>query len=255
VDISPSQFNQLYPVSTMDIYPGNVLVIHRKALRPNSPHRGNRRDVKGFSRSSRINLAFLVSACPISFSSLLTLTYLDAPLDLREAKNHLAEMLCWLKRIRGTYSYVWFIEFTKAGQPHFHILCSIEAKHIDNLSFGLKWASIIGAANVHYSSLLDRKERTVFDAVVSVHAHKSAIQEIRKPDGAKRYALKYALKLEQKRVPALYRNPGRFWGNSYDAIPKPVQTDISVTEDELRDWLGTNHRANNMEILPKVIWI
>jgi hypothetical protein len=64
-------------------------------------------------------------------------------------------------------------------------------------------------------------------------------EAIRKPDGAARYAVKYASKMRQKAVPTDFRNVGRFWGHSKDVTPVARES-IQCTEDDvrelLRDW-------------------
>jgi hypothetical protein len=58
------------------------------------------------------------------------------------------------------------------------------------------------------------------------------LERIRKPGGARRYTVKYAFKMEQKRVPVEYRNVGRFWGHSRGVKPEP-RADIECNEDDV----------------------
>lgn len=106
------------------------------------------------------------------------------------------------------------------------------------------WASII---------CTDRQD---YDKIHKVHRHKDTWQEVREQDGAKRYALKYALKTYQKTVPEQYQDVGRFWGNSRDVKPTGG-IEIDITEDELREWIERHNPDVNERlpvILPKYIF-
>lgn len=79
-------------------------------------------------------------------------------------------------------------------------------------------------------------------------------EEIKTPDGAKKYVTKYALKPKQKQVPKEYQNCGRFWGCSKDLIPQ-VKDHYYAQEREVRELLRlANHPLSDAEYLPKLVW-
>lgn len=129
-------------------------------------------------------------------------------------------MITKLKRTWGEFDFLWFLEFQKRGAPHFHILTTLSPPTKSQLSkFAAMWADIIEPQNWPYEQVKFCEGQACYfgelktnDAVVSVHRHKLNFAKIRKQGGARRYMVKYALKLEQKIVPKVYRNVGRFWG-------------------------------------------
>jgi len=254
--MSPELFNHVYPISQIDIYENGVLAVKRISSRPNelSP-RGKKSSIKILSRRSLTKLAFLVSVTPVSLRSILTLTYLQSPVNLKEAKVHLHKFLTRMARYYGQFSYIWFMEFTKVGMAHFHVLTSLAAPSVSRETFARFWVDSVGAKDWWYSTLKTKKEHTVRDAMLRVHRHKKCFEKIRKPDGAKRYALKYALKPYQKEVPDYITLVGRFWGTSRDIEPVPAIANVDITEEELRQKLGQDHRLQKSQILPKFIWV
>lgn len=255
LEMSPDRFNYLYPIEKLDIYPNGVIVVKRTSLLPpgQSP-KGKKSNIKILSRRSLTRLAFVVSVTASNLRSILTLTYLQSPINLRDAKVHLHKFLTRMERYYGEFSYIWFMEFTKVGMAHFHVLTSLDAPIVSRETFARFWVDSVGAKDYWYSALKTRKEDTVRNAMLKVHRHKTCFEPIRLPDGAKRYALKYALKPYQKAVPDYISLIGRFWGTSRDIIPEPEVSDIDMTETELRDWLGPDHRVSRLEIVPKFIW-
>lgn len=88
------------------------------------------------------------------------------------------------------------------------------------------------------------------------HNTEGHFDNIRLEDGAKRYALKYALKPHQKKVPRSFQDVGRFWGNSRDVGRIADGIEFECTELEAREWLKTHvgFDADNWVELPKYIW-
>lgn len=188
-----------------------------------------RGEVSVFSDKSRRRLAFTVANTDAKFSSMLTLTYQSdlAPRNGKEIKRHLNAFLSFWRNRHPGVDYVWFMEFTKKGIPHFHVLISTEVPEprmkmksgsVQNLEMTRelsgRWASITG----NPGSAMDR---------ASV-----AFETIRNPDGAARYVNKYAYKTDQKECPEGFRDCGRFWGASKGVKPKPIVTE-SLTSEEI----------------------
>jgi hypothetical protein len=188
-----------------------------------------RSEVKEFTWESRRRLAFVVSNTTVTFRTMITLTYPgEYTNDGTVVKRHLNRFLTWLRRDTGGCSYVWFLEFQARGAPHFHILIDTPYPNTrDNPLGGMRlrvacnWYRIVGSRDYRHLQA------------------GTQVARIRKPDGAARYATKYAYKLKQKAVPPEYSNVGRLWGTSRDVPPKPIGF-VRCTEDDIRgemeDW-------------------
>lgn len=249
-------FNHVYPIRRINVYQGGVVEVKRTCLLQSQLlEKKPRGRIKTLSTSSLTRLAFTVLATSVRLKSLLTLTYLSSPIDLREAKKDLHRFVTKMQRYYGQFSYVWFMEFTKVGLAHFHILASVEAHLISRTRFAFCWLDACKAKHYAYSSRRTKKWDTVRNAMLKVHSHKACIQAIRVEDGARRYALKYCLKPYQKKVPSYISLTGRFWGASQDIKPVPEVSDVDITEDELREKMGAGHRLAGKDILPKFIFM
>ena len=155
-------------------------------LRPAAP----RERISSFTSSTAGRLRRFVDNFRQDFRVFVTLTYpSEFPTDGREVKRHLAAFFERWRR-RGLFerdSCVWFLEFQKRGAPHFHILST-------------GWMAKQTVAK-------DWSEITAGDESAC-----SRVEGIREPARAGAYARKYAVKADQKEVPAAYSGVGRFWG-------------------------------------------
>ena len=217
------------PVIGIRIYRRDVVVVRRGKLHPGNrgeaPIRGS---IAMFSKKSRQRLAFVANNTTVVFRTMMTLTYPRAwPTDGQKVKAQLNTFLTWLRRRLNKPSYLWFLEFQKRGAPHIHILVDSplpQHKAGRALFFGevsQQWYQVVGSADPRHLRAGTRCER------------------IRKKDGAARYALKYCYKMEQKCVPAEYRNIGRFWGASRDVKPRQARVipmDEASVRGVLSDW-------------------
>lgn len=129
-----------------------------------------------------------------------------------------------MRRRYNNPSYLWFLEFQKRGAPHFHILYTFKVcqETIDYVSKA--WHDIVNC-----------------DPNPKHLAAGTRCENVRKANGARRYAVKYACKMKQKSVPLDYQNCGRFYGYSKDVLPRPMIDDIPIySEDDfllyLRHW-------------------
>jgi hypothetical protein len=189
------------------------------------PPRGT---ITEFSRKSRQRLAFVASNTAVTFKTMITLTYpSEFPCDGATVKGHFRAFLQFLRRDCGSPSYLWFLEFQQRGAPHMHILIdwpwprSRIVAQAFRFRVSSSWYRIVGSGDTKHLAAGCRSER------------------IRKLDGARHYAVKYALKMRQKEVPQAYQNVGRFWGCSKDVVPIAEGT-VQCTEDDIRgaldDW-------------------
>jgi hypothetical protein len=206
---------------------------------------GDRGVVRKFSNKSRQRLALFVSETTVRFQSMLTLTY---PLKYTpsgpEVKKNLQVMLRGLESKFPMLGYLWFLEFTKKGQAHFHILLDVYPSLLERHQVALKWAYLIA------------KTQDDAEEIYYVHSREDAFSKIRKPDGAIRYALKYSLKTDCKKVPERFFGIGRFWGFNKkvrDYIPKADF--VAISEHDLREVLMANgNPVANFDYLPQIIF-
>lgn len=217
------------PIVGIKIYMRDVVVVRRGVL-----HRGNngiapkRGEITMLSKKSRQRLAFVANNTRVVFRTMITLTYpKEHTTDGKEVKKHLNTFLVWARRRFASPSYLWFLEFQQRGAPHIHMLLDTplpqdRARKQDLYAdVSAKWYNTVNSGDVKHLKAGTRCER------------------IRKPDGAARYALKYAYKTKQKCVPEAYRNIGRFWGCSRDVTPEDVRVwpmDDGTVRSVLSDW-------------------
>lgn len=236
--------NSVYPISKVDVYPGGTVIVKRECLLQAKPG-GRKQGIAKFSRSSLYRVLFLVSETEVRFKSMLTLTYpKEYPMSGRECKKHLNKLLVWM-RTKMTFEYLWFMEFQVRGAPHFHVLLDFQVQDDLKAELASKWAKYVA----------HKQDESVYHKVFRVHNHKSAWQNIRNPDGARRYVAKYAAKAKQK-TPGDIEDVGRFWGASREvknSIGEPYTR--PVTEDELRGQLHTDeHPAHAWGVIPKYVF-
>lgn len=234
--------NANYPIVGMKIHQGAIEVVREaRGKVKHEPPKDNK--ITRLSKKSLSRLAFVVTTTKVKFKSLLTLTYENIPTNGRQVKSQLNRFLTYLRR-RFRYhklEYLWFLEFQKRGAPHFHVLLNVSSDIVSRETILQKWVDITGGSK--------KAER--------VTKHKRSWENIQKQDGAKRYALKYALKPEQKQVPRKYRDVGRFWGCS-----RGVKTDdkeiVQIDEKMLRGMIEClrpdfNDRCN--KFVPKYVFL
>lgn len=217
------------PVIGIKIYRRDVVVVRRGVMHPGRgqepPQRGN---ITVLSKKSRQRLAFVANNTRVVFRTMITLTYpKEYTTDGKEVKKHLNAFLVWCRRYFARPSYLWFLEFQKRGAPHIHLLVDTPLPQ-----------DKAGRLNV-YAEVAVAWYNTV-DSGDDKHLKAGTrVERIRKPDGAARYALKYAYKTKQKCVPEAFQNVGRFWGCSRDVTPQDVRVwpmdELSV-RGVLSDW-------------------
>jgi len=197
-------------VYALEVYRSDVIVKRRGANVP-PPGGGVRKDIQMLTFDSRRRLAFVASNTSVEFVTMITLTYPgDWENDGKEVKRHLAVFLKRLRRFWPGCQYLWFLEFQRRGAPHFHMFvdAQLPEKRADKARvyrmIGEWWYKIVASDDPRHLKAGTR------------------VEQIRKPKGAARYAVKYAMKAYQKIVPVAYRSVGRFWGHSRGVKPVPV---------------------------------
>ncbi len=202
------------PVVGVEVYRQDVVVLRQGfSHKAPTPVRGT---VTTFTRKSRQRLAFVASNTDVQFTSMLTLAYpREFPNDGKDVKRNLNAFLVALRRKVDRVSILWFLEFQKRGAPHIHLLLrGVRVYRPMQRWVSETWYRICDTGDTRHLRAGTRLER------------------IRKPNGARNYAVKYAHKMVQKSVPELYRNVGRFWGNSRDVKPI-MRRAMQCTNDDL----------------------
>lgn len=218
-----------------------------------------RGEVKELSAKARARMLFVAMATSIEFKSMITLTYpIEYPSNGLTSKEHLNKFLRSLTDRYGV-EYFWFLEFnTTRAAPHYHILCTRpKVYNADRRWLAIRWAECMEvSAGRSYCSLGDLQVKDMWHQVLRFNTHPKAWEEVRKPDGARRYMAKYATKTHQKIVPDSYANCGRFYGYSrlVKASIKPIDT-FSVSADVIRQVLADEgHKVAEWDFLPKYLF-
>lgn len=142
-----------------------------------------------------------------AIKAFLTLTYPnDYTNDGKRIKRDLSAMIKRLKRM-GVKDGIWFLEFQKRGAPHFHCFLSQWPRGGSD-SVAKAWYEVVGSG--------DEKHLQWHTGDLS---GRPCLEYMRVPHAASYYASKYAVKAEQKVVPDVYQNVGRFWGYWGDLKP------------------------------------
>lgn len=202
----------------VEVYRSDVIVLREGYKRDSVAW--TRGDVIEFSKASRQRLAFVASNTEVEFTAMVTLTYPKAfPSDGEIVKRHFKAFREALRRRQADVQYLWFIEFQKRGAPHFHLLLrGMRVSRKNQIWLSKTWYRICDTGDPKHLRAGTRLER------------------IRKRNGARHYAVKYAMKMQQKRVPRGYRSIGRFWGYTKGVAPRPRQV-ARCTNDDLVECL------------------
>jgi hypothetical protein len=111
----------------------------------------------------------------------------------------------------SNWGCLWFLEFQRRGAPHFHLLVFGSGFALLDLPTFQKWLSSAWAEIVAHPDPLEYQKHlsagTGSEWVRGEHFG---------------YALKYAAKLEQKKVPAEFSDIGRFWGCWHSPLKSPA---------------------------------
>jgi hypothetical protein len=247
--------NEYFPVVGIDDY-GAVWRVRRISLLSGRGGRLRSSTIKELSTGSLHRLAFLVLTTPTEFQSFLTLSYLNPPINGRSVKRELRAFLKRLTRNYAGVSYVWWMEWTKMGTVHLHLMTTIVPGKQDLSWLARAWVDLQNVQDWPYCSLLDKKERLARQAQLAVSGHARSWQLIRKKDGAKRYITKEACKRWQKVPPWWFGSPGRFWGASRDVAPAPAKVEWPIDDSTLREVLRSRSmRQADWDVIPGIIYV
>lgn len=258
--LTPEEVSRRYPIGAIAVYlETKTAVLLRSSPIPEKslPPKGKRKHITELSKKSLDRFQFLVQTTSVNLLSMLTLTYLCPPTNGREAKEHLRQLLQWLRRRCGeNLEYVWFAEFTKMYSLHFHVLLDCKPDEYDRLELAYRWMKITNQGLGRYCALRTRKEMRVLMSIMQSQSHENAWNMVKVENGAKRYVAKYAGKPHQKRIPEWFQDMGRFWG-----VSKGIKTNrynpviYTCDEDTVRELLAEQKcKVANWDVLPKYLW-
>lgn len=233
------------PSYTVRVYLRDIEVIPQVSITADPPGTA-RGDVAFFSSKSRKRLAHVAGNSPVVFTTMITLTYprsLQPFLDGPETKRQLNAFLT-RRRTRSwsitdernvDFSYLWFMEFTRAGTPHFHVLCdrSLPDARPPGPGRAPQNMRITRDLCEEWTQTVSRSYSLTTHEFEGMLKASVACEQIVKVDGARRYVMKYAYKTDQKRVPEYFQRCGRFWGCSRDCVPQPFSEVRNVRGWEL----------------------
>ncbi len=184
---------------------GNLLIVKQCCkTEPKIFSAVTRSEITCFSAGSGIRMRRYLRECLAEYTWMVTLTYPGIySQDGRVIKNHLRRFLQEVKREwkrkalincldECEFSAFWFLEFQQRGAPHFHIFLTWAP---DREWVSRRWYEIVGSE--------DERHLRAGTRVEYLHSGRA---------GTISYASKYAAKMEQKEVPAEYKNVGRWWG-------------------------------------------
>lgn len=260
---TPEQINLFFPVVEIVIYNGGVIVRRGCNLNLNrANYLHERGKITLVSKRSLNKLALLVRGSPVTFLSLMTLTYgQNYPLSGRKAKKDLNHFLVASKRAFGKYEHIWVLEFQERGAVHFHIATTLDAPNVlQREIFARIWADISTPYGWPYCQVEWDGKRLrpgnvleTNQAVFDVHMHERYWEAVKKKDSLHHYFAKYCTKIRQKRVPIWYADVGRFWAAS-EGVRLPDGTEFPATEEHVRELASLYGRdLSGWQVLPKVL--
>lgn len=191
------------PIGAISIYKNDVVVKRRGTKKPVTipPSRG---EVAYLSRKSLRRLTFVAQNTAVKFVSMVTLTYPKKfPLSGKTVKRHLNAFLAAMRYHWQPLDYIWWLEFQKRGAPHIHLLTAVNLAGWQQW-ISERWYGIVGSQDTKHL------------------AAGTNCEALRSVDGAARYITAYASKPEQKTIPKIFRDVGRWWGHSRAVAPQPI---------------------------------
>lgn len=233
-------------------------VVRQGRKAPPPPTKEDGQEIKEFSHKSRQALARTIHATDTTFLSMMTLTvpakFSKNGSDFKAAQNR---FFTWLRH-HHRCQYLWFFEFQKRGAPHTHVLLSIPHQgQPAHWKFAEAWCRALKISRDEIA--FDRKKGYnyyLYERCLWFHERAKQWENVRDKDGAKKYALQYAMKTYQKRVPKAFRKVGRFWACSRSVSKSVVALgEIRLDDDTLKAFLNyIGHSSAKMPYTPKNLY-
>lgn len=225
---------------------GEIEVVeHRNGLKLEFPSKGNpvppetrETSTREQSGKSRRNCAFTLGNAETNWLAMITLTYRMPPDSYDECNTHRTRVLESLRKKWGKFDFAWFLEFTKAGAPHFHVFVG-DSGPVGNAirnsptelvkRRGTETEIVRGEFE---SDVVRLWSNQVGDESPGFKKYQRGgiVELLRHPDAAGRYAAKEAGKRAQKKAPWPVK---RWWYISTSVRPEPRQRRVVSVRDYL----------------------
>lgn len=192
---------------------GDMIQISRKGSPPPTT-RGQRGEVKGFTRDSRFRLLCLMHQVEFKKAAFVTLTYPGVwSSDPRDWKNDLVKFRGRLERHFGKVRVVWRLEFQKRGAPHYHLIL-FDPPFVPKEWLSKAWYDSVG------SGLPEHLEAgTQIKLVCGADSPKLVMK----------YVAKYTAKFEDQKTESEVTYVGRHWGKWNIGKIAPVEVETGAT--------------------------
>lgn len=212
----------------------DLVLITSGGKQPRQPHTvPNKRAIQFLSWRSLRSMALRAVNTPSDWLSLLLMTYPASwPANGREVKHDLNRLLDAIRYQHPHFRYLWFLEFQRRGAPHFHMLTDIPVPE------PRVWKRRRGHAPAQINQEQDAWLKEHWTRAIQIGGTRAfgnvvtGWEAIRDVDGGARYAVSYAQKPHQKRVPKAYEQVGRFWGSDRQTSNLAVEK-VRISAGEL----------------------
>jgi hypothetical protein len=234
-------------VYSLTIY-NNDVVVHRRGMPVETDCEMRKLKITELSYKTRRSIAFWSSNLPQeNCNSMITLTFPQYYIYTSQAKRRLLnKFFIWLRRRfpeKDLTWLFWFCEYQKRGVPHFHIITDVRPNDFNSpdelLSFRLDlskyWSDMVFRDYLKYQqdyifSILSGSNNLAVEH--EKHTSAGTNFEFTKSD-IRRYAVKYAMKIEQKELPKEFLNGfGMWWGISKTVREIIESTAVTVDCDD-----------------------
>ncbi len=175
--------------------------------------RGIRGKMTALSPTSSKNCLTAFRSAAHLFNVEICLTY---PVELQPdltgpvVKEHLHRFIKWMLHHYGKDTvYAWVLEFQKNHSPHFHLLVD---RFIPKDDVSAAWYKIVGSG-------LEKHLRS-----------STRVDAIRSKIGMADYMARYLHKMDQKMVPPMFKDVGRFWGIKRGIVKPTVEITLSYSD-------------------------
>lgn len=208
----------------------NDVKIKRPTLQGDTSTKGKRGQIFEFSASSMNRLLFICRNSGHLVQSQFCCTFHNSwPLDGKALKQMLEGFIKRLKRKFGRgIHYLWVLEFQDRGAPHIHFFSDILPTRHNRWFLADAW--------------LDASDQTGDSKCRRFHRNPKNFFTWEMKSGAY-LAKEYIGKVEQKDVPASFKNVGRFWAASHNMTPDYATVDPRDYDFAYRDALTKTVRT------------
>lgn len=204
---------------------------------PDKANDSKKKKISLFSKKSRNNVLFQMKNWRHSgILFMITLTYpLSFSKDGKQVKYHLKLFKRYLKKLVPEATGFWVLEFQKRGAAHFHIVIDSKISTNKVMLIKHKWSEIVVGEKIYYNDKGPYMISRSMSLSERYHLQKGCKYErVRVKKAMAWYIAKYINKnSNQKYVPDIFSNVGRFWGK----IGKPDVSPLYKSDSKISHYL------------------